>query len=363
MERRPTSIPRRLAIGLAAAGAAGLTAPYVIKAAAAASPVRVGFFSKNLPTIAADVKGFWTAEGLQVQLLQVAGSVPQAQALAGGQYDLAFCSADNTANYRLNANNPLGQQVDFQIIAGQDLGAGLGLFARPGIADAEALGGARISVDAPDSGFAFVLYAILRLSGLERGAQYNVTTLGGTAQRYAALVQNQTDATLLSAGFDVRAAAAGFPELASINQLIRPYLGSVIEGRERWMAANRPTVVRFLRGYYKALQWSLAPVNKDEATALLLAATPGSDAKLAAALYAAQVERTDGLIEDMTVNVPGLLNLLALRQMFGGFARPRTVQELALLASRRSGLWTNAYLNRAIDTAYGPADGPEDASD
>jgi len=359
----PINITRRLATGLAAAWAAGLAAPHVIKAAAAASPVRVGYFSKNLPTIVADVKGFWAAEGLQVQLLQVAGSVPQAQALASGQYDLAFCSADNTANYRLNANNPLGRQADFQIIAGQDLGAGLGLFVAPGIADAKALAGARISVDAPDSGFAFVLYAILRLAGLERGVQYNVTTLGGTAQRFAALTQNQTDATLLSAGFDVRAAAAGFPELASINQLIRPYLGSVIEGREHWMAANRETVVRFLRGYYKALQWSLAPASQDEATALLLAATPGAGSKLAAALYAAQVQRTDGLIEDMTVNVPGLLNLLALRQMFGGFAQPRTVQDLAFLASRRSGLWTNTYLNRAIDTAYAPANGAEDASD
>ena len=307
MDNRSDSIPRRLAIGLAVAGAAGLAAPTVIRAAAAANLVRVGLFSKNLPTIVADAKGFWAAEGLQVQLLQVAGSLPQAQSLASGQYDLAFCSADNTANYRLNASTPLGQQVDFQIIAGQDLGAGLGLFARPGIASIEALAGARISVDAPDSGFAFVLYAILGSHGLEQGKQYDVTTLGGTAQRFAALSQNQTDATLLSAGFDGRAAAAGFPELSSVNQLIRPYLGSVIECSERWMTTNRATVVRFLRGYYKALQWSLAPSNQDEATALPLAATPGTDAKLATALYAAQVERKDGLIEDMTVNVPGLL--------------------------------------------------------
>jgi len=361
LEDRAISIPRRLAIGLATAGAAGLAAPSVIKAATATSLVRVGLFSKNLPTIVADAKGFWAAEGLQVQLLQVAGSLPQAQSLANGQYNLAFCSADNTANYRLNENNPLGQQVDFQIIAGQDLGAGLGLFARPGIASVEALAGARISVDAPDSGFAFVLYAILGQHGLERGVQYDVTTLGGTAQRFAALAQNQTDATLLSAGFDVRAAAAGFAELSSANQLVRPYLGSVIEGSERWMAANRPTVVRFLRGYYKALQWSLASVNRDEATALLLAATPGIEATVAVALYAAQIERADGLIEDMTVNVPGLLNLLALRQASGGFAQSRTVQDLAFLASSHSGLWTNTYLNRAIGSAYAADAGAEDA--
>ncbi len=338
-----------------------MAAPSVIRAAPATSLVRVGLFSKNLPTIVADAKGFWVAEGLQVQLLQVAGSVPQAQALVDGQYDLAFCSADNTANYRLNENNALGQQIDLQIIAGQDLGAGLGVFARPGISGIEALAGARISVDAPDSGFAFVLYAILGQHGLERGVHYDVTTLGGTAQRFAALTQNQTDATLLSAGFDVRAAAAGFAELSSVNQLVRPYLGSVIEGSERWMTANRPTVVRFLRGYYKALQWSLAPANRDEATALLLAATPGIDATVAAALYAAQVERADGLIEDMTINVPGLLNLLALRQASGGFAQPRTVRDLAFLASSRSGLWTSTYLNRAINSAYTADDGAEDA--
>lgn len=356
MDHRSRRLPRRL---LLAAAPAMLAAPGVL-AASALRVVRVGYFSKNLPTIVADTKGFWAAEGLQVQLLQVAGSVQQAQMLAAGQYDLAFCSADNTANYRLNANNALGQRVDFQIIAGQDLGAGLGLFVRPSISSIKALTGARIAVDAPDSGFAFVLYAILRLNGLERGRQYDVVTLGGTAQRYAALLQNGTDATLLSAGFDVRAAAAGFPELASVNQLARPYLGSIIEGSERWMRANRAVVVAFLRGYYKALQWTLAPANQDEATALLSAPAQGIDAKLAAALYAAQVQRTDGLIEDMTVNVPSLLNLLALRQTFGGFAQPRTLSDLAFLASRRSGLWTSAYLNRALDTAYAPASASDD---
>lgn len=339
-----------------------LAAPAIL-AAAAPSVVKVGYFSKNLPTIIADTKGFWAAEGLQVQLLQVAGSVPQAQMLAAGQYDLAFCSADNTANYRLNANNALGQRVDFQIIAGQDLGAGLGLFVRPSITSVEALAGARIAVDAPDSGFAFVLYAILRMHGLERGRQYDVKSLGGTAQRYAALLQNGTDATLLSAGFDVRAAAAGFPELASINQLVRPYLGSIIEGSERWMRANRGTVIAFLRGYYKALQWTLAPANQAEATSLLVAPSQGITPDLAAALYAAQVQRTDGLIEDMTVDVPALLNLLALRQNFAGFAQSRTLPELAFLASRRSGLWTDTYLERAVETAYAPAfkDGDADS--
>ena len=298
-----SSVPRRTILGALATSAAQLAAPHVARAAASNSLVRVGYFSKNLPTIVAEAKGFWSAQGLQVQLTQVAGSVPQAQALASGQYDLAFCSADNTVNYRLNDNNPLGQRLDFQIIAGQDLGAGLGLFSRAGFTTIELLSGAHISVDAADLGFAYVLYKMLREHGLERGAQYNVTPLGGTAQRFAALVSNQTDATLLSAGFDVRAAAAGFLELTSVNQLVRPYLGSVIEGSESWMESHREVVVRFLRGYYKALQWSLDPSKRDEAISLLLSTTPGADAKLATALYEAQADRTDGLVSDLTINV------------------------------------------------------------
>jgi len=64
----------------------------------------------------------------------------------------------------------------------------------------------------------------------------------------------------------------------------------------------------------------------------------------------------------MTVNIPGLLNLPALRQMFGGFAQSRTVEKLAFPASRHSVLWTNTHLNRAIGTAYVPAAGTGDGS-
>ncbi|MBI1776882.1 MAG: ABC transporter substrate-binding protein [Proteobacteria bacterium] len=343
--------PSRLTWSLSVLLLVGL-AQITLVASAVAAPdvVRIGTFTKTLPTIVAEAKGFWAEQNVTIELSQVTGSLQQAKALRDGEYDLAFSSADNAVNYRINRGNKLGAPLDVQIIAAQDLGAGLRLLAKPDFANVPSLRRARLALDAPDSGFAFVLYKMLGLNGLERGRDYDVTSLGGTAQRLTALLNNQTDATLLSAGFDVRARDAGFTSLMHVNDIVRPYLGIVIMGRESWMRAHDDSVVRFLRGYMNALAWSLDPLHRAEAIVLLAESSPGTSAALAAKQYEAQVAASDGLATDMTINVLGLRHVLDLRQEFGGFDEPKTPEELAGLASRQSGLWTDAFLNKAIQS-------------
>ena len=54
-----------------------------------------------------------------------------------------------------------------------------------------------------------------------------------------------------------------------------------------------------------------------------------------------------GLIPDSKVDVPGLRNVLKLRESFGGFEHP---QNLRFLASRASGPYSLRYLKRAMKT-------------
>jgi ABC-type nitrate/sulfonate/bicarbonate transport system substrate-binding protein len=68
-----------------------------------------------------------------------------------------------------------------------------------------------ISVDALTTGYAFVLYEILRRHGLDRGA-YEIRRVGGMIQRWNSLLERNEDATLLSAPYNLLARGHGFAD-------------------------------------------------------------------------------------------------------------------------------------------------------
>jgi hypothetical protein len=55
-----------------------------------------------------------------------------------------------------------------------------------------------------------------------------VVELGSTPQRLEALLDGRCDATMLNAGNDLRARAAGLPCLGLVTDVARPYLGTVL---------------------------------------------------------------------------------------------------------------------------------------
>lgn len=331
---------------------APLTAP------AAPDSIRIGVFGQSLPDIVGNAKGFFSAQNLNIKFLQVTGSIQQFQFLRDDKYDMVNTAPDNCVNYLLNVSNPLGQKVDNRIINGLDRGWGLGLYAQPQFKRVEDLKGKNIAVDATNSGFAFVLYSIMRNHGLEVGRDYNVTPIGGVFVRYQALLAGKTDATLLSAGFDVRAKYAGYSEFDKETTVVDPYLGTVTAAKPSWLSTHRELAVRYLRAYYLATRWAVDPANRDEAIALLMAAkkVPYS---LAVLLYEGEVNAPngDGLIQDSSLDRKALFNELALRQTFYGYDQPQNLRKIAF--SQEGGLIDLSYYREAVN-AVGVDPGPSD---
>lgn len=178
----------------------------------------LGGFYRSLPMIAAEEKGFYAERDLEVEFAQVTSSIQQAEYLADGRYDVVQTSPDNTANYLLNDNNPIGRRIEAQGFLGLDSGMYLVVVARPEIESIGDLKGTTISVDAPESGFAYVIYKILANHGLERGRDYDIVPTGGVFDRYMAMVEGDADfaATLMSGGFETRAANLGYRDRKSV---------------------------------------------------------------------------------------------------------------------------------------------------
>jgi ABC-type nitrate/sulfonate/bicarbonate transport system substrate-binding protein len=186
----------------------------------------VGTFSPPVVLDLAASQGLLAAAGLEVTEHPVPSSPAQFRSLVDGDLQVALTSPDNVLAYRFNPRNPLGELLDARIVGAVDRALGLGLYGRPGFT-ADDLRGARVGVDVPHSGFALTLYALADRLDVRRD-EYELVALGSTPKRLAALLAGECDATMLNAGNELHAEAAGCVRLAGVTEHFAPYLGTVV---------------------------------------------------------------------------------------------------------------------------------------
>lgn len=291
--------------------------------------IDLGGFYRSLPMLVAEEREFYQAHDLEVEFHQVASSTQQFEYLSDDRYDVVQTSPDNTANYRLNDRNPIGVRVDAQGFLGLDYGMLLVVVARPDIESVQDLRGKTISVDAPESGFAYVIYKILENHGLEREVDYDIVSTGGVYDRFMAMVEGGADfaATLMSGGFETRAANRGFRLLDSVHDIIDPYLGVWAAAKREWLGDNSRAAVDFVTAYRQASAWVFDPINRDDCLAML-ERLPNTSPELAVQLYDLQLRPKVGNIPDGVIDPQGVRNVLSLRAEFAGFEEPQDLDEL-----------------------------------
>ncbi|HST65315.1 MAG TPA: hypothetical protein VLM05_09015 [Mycobacteriales bacterium] len=186
--------------------------------------ITLGTFTPSVLLRVARRTGRLAAAGLDVTETAVPSSPGQFAALLDGSLDAVLTSPDNVLAYRYSPTNPLGRTADARMVSAVDRGMGLGLYARGDAAD---LRGAAFGVDVPTSGFAFAMYALAESIGLDR-SDYELVTLGSTPKRLRALLAGECAATMLNAGNELHAEAAGLRPLATVARTCSPYLGTVL---------------------------------------------------------------------------------------------------------------------------------------
>ncbi len=283
----------------------------------------VGSFTPSVLLDLARGTGRLSEQHLDVTEQPVVSSPAQFRALLDGVLDVALTSPDNVLAYRFDPENPLGAVADVRIVAAVDRGMGLGLYGRPGSVASD-LVGALVGVDVPTSGFALALYALAERLGVAR-EQFELVALGSTPRRLEALLVGDCDATMLNAGNELVAEAAGCVRLAGVAELLAPYLGTVVAvaGTERLDVARR-----------------LSRALLDTAAAVLDGSLDGPAAESAARrldlddhLALRYVDRlrdpVDGLVPDGYVDRGALETLVRLRTTY----LPRVVDGREVLAA------------------------------
>src|SRR5881227_3992163 len=126
----------------------------------------------NWPIWAAQEKGFFRENGVEVQITPTPGSVYQLVNLIDGKFDIAMTAIDNLIAYREGQGEDPKIGPDLIAVMGADQGF-LKLVTVPEVKSVADLRGRTVSVDARTTGYAFVLFEILDRNGL-REPDYTV---------------------------------------------------------------------------------------------------------------------------------------------------------------------------------------------
>ncbi len=269
----------------------------------------------NWPSFVGIEKGFFERNGIKVKLEETPNSVAQMTGLAQGKFDIAITAVDNIVAYvEGQGEAPIGPQPEFFAFMGSDSGF-LSLVAAPEIKSFADLKGKTFSVDARTTGYAFVLFDMLRKNGFSEH-DYRIEAAGGMVQRWQALQERKYDATLLSAPFNILARQQHFNQLAEAVDVIGPYQGNVGATRRSWALANRNKVIAFIAGYAQAIDWLYDQEHRDEAIRILLKNLPQMSPELAQQTYQELLNPRDGFFLKAHVNEAGLRTVLALRSRY-----------------------------------------------
>lgn len=220
-------------------------------------------YSRRPPHLVGLNKGFFAAEGLEVDF-HLVGLAPQHnQEMAEGKWNMTLSSAD-TMIARSTSDG-----VDYVLFMQAEEGLSVQLIAQPEYTSLEDLRGKLLAADPVDSNFDLVRNKIMRDNGITED-QYEIEIIGNTPKRFVAFQEGRVAAAMLSAPSSEKAVAAGGVVLAEGKDYIPNWPLACGWGLRRWVEGNRDVVVRFIRAWTDAADWLQKPENRDETLELLI---------------------------------------------------------------------------------------------
>jgi NitT/TauT family transport system substrate-binding protein len=220
---------------------------------------------QDWPLQVADALGFFTANGLQVNLIIAGSSASVAQQLAAGSADIGSVSTTQVVEAILGGA-PLVQVL--KNVATTPYA----LVARKGLTSVEQLRGKTIMIGGPNDITRVFFDRLLAAHGLKAG-DYTYTYAGSPSVRYAALLAAAIDATPLLPPTSYSAASQGYPILDDSRKYFPNFPTSGYTANVAWAAGHRPVVVAFVKSFLEGVKWLYDPKNKARALHILEEAT------------------------------------------------------------------------------------------
>ncbi len=222
---------------------------YAAPAAAATTSMRLLYpsFAGSWATAwIAKEAGYFTAEGLDIELIRVGGSTRMVAAMLGGSAPIIQAGAPAAL-----AANVAGSDV--VIIGSTGNVSPFRLMARPEIKQPADLKGKKAGITTFGSTSDQVVRIALKQFNLEPNKEVALLTFGAQPEAFAALVNGVVQVAALSYPLYPKAAKLGMRELIRFGDLgVEDINGTVITTRS-YVAQQRDTALRFLRAFTRGM--------------------------------------------------------------------------------------------------------------
>ena len=270
--------------------------------------IKVGIVSLTffyVPLWAARDKGFFAAEGLEVELPML-GNASQVVPLTSGEMNVVIGTCEAVLQ-NAAAGGPL------RVVAGNNGKLSHSLIVNSRFTRIEDMKGATFGILNMTEGSFFQLKEMLSKHGLHYTDDYKVKETGGVPPRHKALLAGSIDGGLQSIPWNYVAEDAGFRSLGEINNYVPEWQFVSVNVDNDWARANRGLLVRFLRALSRATDWVYA--NRAGAVAIAERELPTRRdyAERAWGYYTG----TNALTRDMSVNRKGLEKVVATQKQAG----------------------------------------------
>jgi ABC-type nitrate/sulfonate/bicarbonate transport system substrate-binding protein len=208
-------------------------------------------------------KGFFTAEGLDVEMNFAQSGAAVTQQLTGGSLDVALSVGISDPIHAIEKGAPLAL---IRIVGNS---APYILIAKPNIKTFADLKGKTISSGAPNDVTNSYLVRMLEANGLKKG-DYEIISAGVAAARFAALKAGVADAAIVLPPLNFVANASGFSTIGFAADFVKdlPFTGMAVH--RRWAGANLSAAKRVLAATDKSVAWLADPTHRAEAVELLV---------------------------------------------------------------------------------------------
>jgi NitT/TauT family transport system substrate-binding protein len=227
----------------------------------------VGAASANLwPVFIGLSKGMFAEQDLKVDFVYVQSSAAVIQQIAAGSLAVTMSAGLVDAIRGIDRGAPIA------IIGFETRSAPYGLVAKSSIRSIIGLKGKTISVGGPKDITRLYVERMLAPSGIKPGA-VDMVFAGATAARAAALTSGAVDAAILLPPFNFQAMAQGFNELGRAVDFVPelPFSGTVVN--VAWAKAHASLLRRLLDAHAKSVAWFDDGRNRNEAVAIMVAAS------------------------------------------------------------------------------------------
>jgi ABC-type nitrate/sulfonate/bicarbonate transport system substrate-binding protein len=273
----------------------------------------------NLPLWVAEDRGMFASERLAVKLSPTPNSVVLVESLVDEEEDIALAAFDNVVAYQEGQGEvQLSTTPDFFAFMGFSQGT-IRLVVSPDVKGYADLRGKTLGVDAVATGYSLVLQKLLQLGGLKEG-DYRLESVGATAIRAQALMDNKFSGTILTTPLEILPESRGYRRLANAIDVLGPYQTIVGMARRGWATRNRDALVGFIRASTAAIDWMYHPKNRAEAVAIYRKHLPNVSEEAAQRQLGALLGEREGFTRGGVLNSNAMMTVLRIRSELG---RPR----------------------------------------